>query len=73
MWGSGSQLKAEFKTHWESGQPDNEYKGVDGVAHCVSLYKYTTKEGGSLWDVDCSSKRDSVCENLAGESLYQFS
>ena len=70
MWGSGSQLKAEIATHWGLDQPDNKHSGVDGVAHCVSLWKYVTKKGAELWDVDCSTKtRHSVCEKLEGESL----
>ena len=47
MWGSGSQLKAEIATHWGLDQPDNKHSGVDGVAHCVSLWKYVTKKGQS--------------------------
>ena len=72
VWGSGSQLEGEIETHWASSQPDNKMEGRDGEAHCVSFYKYVTKEGASLWDVDCSTKRDSVCEELAGESIIYF-
>ena len=72
VWGSGGQLEAEFEAHWGSSQPDNKHEGVDDIAHCVSFYKLVKTKGASLWDVDCSSKRLSVCEKLAGEHIINF-
>ena len=70
MWGSGSQLKAEIEAHWASDQPDNDFLGVDGGAHCVSLYKLVNSKGALLYDVPCSTSRHSVCEKLAGENVF---
>ena len=72
VWGSGSQLKPEKWFHWGSSQPDNKYEGVNGAANCVSFYKLIKSKGATLWDVDCSSKRNTVCEKLAGKSMINF-